>query len=59
MHVAAWRHPSAQANASIDIQALQKVAQIAEKGKFDIAFVADSLAINHESHPHILNRLIH
>lgn len=56
MHVAAWRHPESQANASIDIKALQKVAQIAEKGKFDIAFVADSLAINHESHPHILNR---
>lgn len=56
MHVAAWRHPDAQANASIDIKELQKSAQIAEKGKFDIVFVADSLAINHESHPHILNR---
>ncbi|MGE7664537.1 LLM class flavin-dependent oxidoreductase [Ureibacillus composti] len=56
MHVAAWRHPEGQADASIDIKALQKAAQIAEKGKFDIAFVADSLAINHESHPHILNR---
>lgn len=56
MHVAAWRHPEAQENASIDIKALQKSAQIAEKGKFDIAFIADSLAINHESHPHILNR---
>ena len=56
MHVAAWKHPSTKVNASIDIKALQKAAQIAEKGKFDIAFVADSLAINHESHPHILNR---
>ncbi|WP_269919212.1 LLM class flavin-dependent oxidoreductase [Caldifermentibacillus hisashii] len=56
MHVAAWRHPEGQANASIDIKHLQKSAQIAEKGKFDIVFVADSLAINHESHPHILNR---
>lgn len=56
MHVAAWRHPEAQENSSIDIKALQKSAQIAEKGKFDIAFIADSLAINHESHPHILNR---
>jgi N-acetyl-S-(2-succino)cysteine monooxygenase len=56
MHVASWRHPSAQPNASIDLKALQKYAQIAEKGKFDLAFVADSLAINHESHPQILNR---
>lgn len=56
MHVAAWKHPLAQVDASIDIKALQKVAKFAEKGKFDMAFVADSLAINHESHPHILNR---
>jgi FMN-dependent oxidoreductase (nitrilotriacetate monooxygenase family) len=56
MHVASWRHPSASPNASIDVKALQKLAQIAEKGKFDIAFIADSLAINHESHPQIINR---
>lgn len=56
MHVASWRHPLSKPDASIDIKALQHAAQIAEKGKFDIAFVADSLAINHESHPHILNR---
>ncbi|GAA0305194.1 FMN-dependent oxidoreductase (nitrilotriacetate monooxygenase family) [Gracilibacillus halotolerans] len=56
MHVASWRHPLSSPNASIDINTLQKLAQIAEKGKFDLAFVADSLAINHESHPQILNR---
>lgn len=56
MHVASWRHPLSSPNASIDVKALQKLAQIAEKGKFDLAFVADSLAINHESHPQILNR---
>lgn len=56
MHVSSWRHPESNPNASIDIKALQHLAQIAEKGKFDIAFVADSLAVNHESHPQILNR---
>nr|WP_285853848.1 LLM class flavin-dependent oxidoreductase [Oceanobacillus luteolus] len=56
MHVASWRHPLSSPNASIDVKALQKLAQIAERGKFDLAFVADSLAINHESHPQILNR---
>ena len=56
MHVSSWRHPVSNPNASIDVKALQKLAQIAEKGKFDIAFIADSLAINHESHPQILNR---
>ncbi len=56
MHVASWRHPQSSPDASIDIKAFQKLAQIAERGKFDLAFIADSLAINHESHPHILNR---
>jgi N-acetyl-S-(2-succino)cysteine monooxygenase len=56
MHVASWRHHDASPKASIDVNALQALAQIAEEGKFDLAFVADSLAINHESHPQILNR---
>ncbi|MEY9865262.1 FMN-dependent oxidoreductase (nitrilotriacetate monooxygenase family) [Peribacillus sp. B2I2] len=56
MHVASWRHPASNPNASIDVKALQRLSKIAEKGKFDLAFVADSLAINHESHPQILNR---
>ena len=47
MHVASWRHPLSSPNASIDVKALQKLAQIAERGKFDLAFVADSLALNH------------
>ncbi|MDI2588967.1 LLM class flavin-dependent oxidoreductase [Psychrobacillus sp. NEAU-3TGS] len=57
MHVASWKHPSSNPNASIDIKQLQNLANMAERGKFDIAFVADSLAINHDSHPQILNRL--
>jgi N-acetyl-S-(2-succino)cysteine monooxygenase len=56
MHVSSWRHPASNPNASIDIKALLHLAKIAERGKFDIAFIADSLAINNESHPLILNR---
>src|SRR5690625_1597368 len=56
MHVSSWRHPSATANASINLKELQHYAQIAERGKFDLVFIADSLAVNHESHPQILNR---
>ncbi|MET3292391.1 UNVERIFIED_CONTAM: FMN-dependent oxidoreductase (nitrilotriacetate monooxygenase family) [Brevibacillus sp. OAP136] len=56
MHVASWRHPYAKADSSIDIEYYKKLAQTAERGKFDIAFIADSLAINEESHPNILNR---
>ncbi|MDQ0246688.1 FMN-dependent oxidoreductase (nitrilotriacetate monooxygenase family) [Bacillus fengqiuensis] len=56
MNVASWRHPDSQPDASIDVEYLKRLARIAERGKFDIAFVADSLAINEESHPNILNR---
>jgi alkanesulfonate monooxygenase SsuD/methylene tetrahydromethanopterin reductase-like flavin-dependent oxidoreductase (luciferase family) len=54
MHVASWRNPKSKPNASIDPAAYIQYAQIADKSKFDIAFIADSLAINKESHSHIL-----
>ncbi|WP_141432880.1 LLM class flavin-dependent oxidoreductase [Bacillus sp. 03113] len=56
IHVGSWRHPDAKPDASIDIDYYRYLAQVAEKGKFDIAFIADSLAINEDSHPNILNR---
>lgn len=56
MHVASWRHPNAQPDASIDLAYYKKLAQLAERGKFDFAFLADSLAINEESQVNILNR---
>ncbi|WP_028389998.1 LLM class flavin-dependent oxidoreductase [Bacillus cihuensis] len=56
MHVSSWRHPLANPKASIEIKELQKLSKIAEKAKFDLVFMPDSLAINHESHPQILNR---
>ncbi|QPA32899.1 LLM class flavin-dependent oxidoreductase [Anoxybacillus caldiproteolyticus] len=56
MHIASWRHPDAQPTASIDVQHFIKLAQIAERGKFDMVFIPDSLAINEDSHPNILNR---
>ncbi|QMV43069.1 LLM class flavin-dependent oxidoreductase [Cohnella cholangitidis] len=56
MHVASWRLPQAQSHASHDIDFYKKLVQTAERGKFDIAFLADSLAINEQSHPNILNR---
>ncbi|MED4584552.1 LLM class flavin-dependent oxidoreductase [Brevibacillus choshinensis] len=56
IHVASWRLPSAQRNASIDLEFYKQMAKTAERGKFDIAFIADSLAVNESSHPNILNR---
>lgn len=41
-HVAAWLHPGAQADAGHNLQHYQHVVRTAERGKFDLVFVADS-----------------
>jgi len=44
-HVAAWRHPLAQADASQDFEHFKRIAQTAERGKFDALFIADVVAV--------------
>lgn len=44
-HVAAWRHPRAQIDAGSNAAHYLQLAQTAERGKFDLIFLADSLAI--------------
>jgi FMN-dependent oxidoreductase (nitrilotriacetate monooxygenase family) len=51
-----WRHPDAQPNASTDFAYYKREAQLAEQGKFDFLFVADSVFITAKSSPHYLNR---
>ncbi len=51
-----WRHPQAQPGASTNFKFYSKRAQILERGKFDFAFIADSVSINEKSSPHYLNR---
>jgi FMN-dependent oxidoreductase (nitrilotriacetate monooxygenase family) len=51
-----WRHPDAQVDASTSFSFYKKQAQLAERGKFDYVFVADSVSINPRSSPHYLNR---
>jgi FMN-dependent oxidoreductase (nitrilotriacetate monooxygenase family) len=41
-HVAAWLHPDAQADAGLNFEHYKSLAQTAERGKFDMVFVADS-----------------
>jgi N-acetyl-S-(2-succino)cysteine monooxygenase len=43
-HVAAWRYPKAQASGGIHFDYYRKLAQTAERGKFDMIFFADGLA---------------
>lgn len=44
-HVAAWRHPQAQADAGINFSHYKAVAQLAESAKFDAIFLADGVGI--------------
>jgi FMN-dependent oxidoreductase (nitrilotriacetate monooxygenase family) len=43
-HIAAWRHPDAAVNAGHNIDHYRDLAQTAERGLFDLVFVADSPA---------------
>jgi FMN-dependent oxidoreductase (nitrilotriacetate monooxygenase family) len=56
-HVQAWRHPEANARSAVDIQAFIEAARIAEEGKFDFGFIADSTFITQDSTPYFLSRL--
>lgn len=40
-HIAAWRHPHANANAGSDFRHYVELARIAEAAKFDLVFLAD------------------
>ena len=51
-----WRHPNAQPGASTNLAYYKAHAQLAEQGKFDFLFIADSLFITETSSPHYLNR---
>lgn len=41
-HIAAWLHPDSQPDAGLNLDHYKALAQEAERGKFDMVFVADS-----------------
>ena len=45
-HVAAWRHPGAHTRSGTSFAEMVETAQLAERGKFDLLFLADSAAVN-------------
>jgi FMN-dependent oxidoreductase (nitrilotriacetate monooxygenase family) len=51
-----WRHRDADPSASTNIDFYLRQAKLAEQGKFDFLFVADSVHITEKSSPHYLNR---
>ena len=46
-HVAAWRHPKAEAENILNFDFIKRLAQTAERGKFDMIFLADGYASGH------------
>ncbi|MEK8126730.1 LLM class flavin-dependent oxidoreductase [Paenibacillus filicis] len=56
-NTAVWRHPRDLPDAAINLDYYKNAARKAESGKLDFVFVGDSLYINAQSHPHLLNRL--
>lgn len=54
-HSAGWRYEGAFTT-SLSISVMQKIAQIAERGKFDLFFISDGLVMEPGDHPSFLNR---
>jgi FMN-dependent oxidoreductase (nitrilotriacetate monooxygenase family) len=44
-HVAAWRYPKAEAHNVMTFDFIKRLAQTAERGKFDMIFLADGYAV--------------
>lgn len=47
-HLAAWRYPATKTEQVTHLALYREIAELTEKGKFDILFLADVLAINPE-----------
>jgi N-acetyl-S-(2-succino)cysteine monooxygenase len=55
-HVAAWRHPDADADGGLDFTHYKRLAQTAERAKFDMAFLADGVAVRRDHNLESLSR---
>jgi FMN-dependent oxidoreductase (nitrilotriacetate monooxygenase family) len=56
-HVAAWRHPDAHYHSGVNFHDMVEVAQLAERGKMDFLFLADSAAVDLEGNPDARGRM--
>ena len=55
-HVAAWRHPRAQADGGVNLRHYAEIARTAERAGFDMMFLADSAAV-WDASPEALSRM--
>src|SRR5262245_51853831 len=54
-HTAGWRYEGATTS-SCSLPVMQQIARIAERGKFDLFFISDGLAMDPGDHPSFVNR---
>jgi alkanesulfonate monooxygenase SsuD/methylene tetrahydromethanopterin reductase-like flavin-dependent oxidoreductase (luciferase family) len=54
-HSAGWRYEGA-ATSHMQLPVIQEIARIAERGRFDLLFVSDSMVMNPGDHPSFLCR---
>lgn len=61
-HSAGWRHPGVQTDAATDFSYFRRIAENAERSRYDLLFIADSLYMSHGErggarryprHPHL------
>ena len=50
-HIAAWRHPGAQADAAVNFRHYVDLARRAEAAKFDAIFLADAVGVRNTCLP--------
>src|SRR5690606_7161332 len=48
-HIAAWRHPDAQADAGVNFKHYVELARRAEAAKFDAVFLADAVGVRNRN----------
>jgi len=56
-HVAAWRHPGAHYHSGARFADMVETAQLAERGRMDFLFLADSAAVDLEGSPDARGRM--
>src|SRR6478752_4643178 len=56
-HVAAWRHPGAHARTGASFAEMVETAQLAERGRMDFLFLADSAAVDLDGSPDARGRM--
>ncbi|MFB2880970.1 LLM class flavin-dependent oxidoreductase [Floridanema aerugineum] len=59
-HLASWRYPEARADGGLSFDHFRQIAQTAERGKFDMIFFADGVAVrDRERGTEVLSRTGH